>query len=255
MIALSFSSVLLRSAVIQVMALKVLTFLLKMFLEVSKFRSYVKGQWISWALTATRELKTSLGRVLKWCFSGENLGLLLFSNCVKLNIFFSVEELKPPSSRQFPCPICSKYFVDSEIHRHIQNVHGNAGESDPLAVDVNAGHGSDDDDDIEVIDPDAPAEDSDDPLFVGVWSTNFSCEMKAAVLKVLPSFVCLICYLVFVVRCNRHWAQILRPEHFAVSRNVNIVIRLNSRIKQLFDLLDCCGFRQVLLRSFVTHGN
>ena len=76
--------------------------------------------------------------------------------------------MKPPSSRQFPCPICSKYFVDSEIHRHIQNVHGNAGESDPLAVDVNAGHGSDDDDDIEVIDPDAPAEDSDDPLFVGV---------------------------------------------------------------------------------------
>ena len=88
MIALSFSSVLLRSAVIQVMALKALTFLLKMFLEISKFRSYVKGQWISWALTATRELKTSLGRVLKWCFSGENLGLLLFSNCVKLNIFF-----------------------------------------------------------------------------------------------------------------------------------------------------------------------
>ena len=65
MIALSFSSVLLRSAVIQVMALKALTFLLKMFLEISKFRSYVKGQWISWALTATRELKTSLGRVLK----------------------------------------------------------------------------------------------------------------------------------------------------------------------------------------------
>ena len=92
MIALSFSSVLLRSAVIQVMALKALTFLLKMFLEVSKFRSYVKGQWISWGPDSHKRAENKSWQSVKvMLFWGKSWTSSVFELCQVKYIVFQLK--------------------------------------------------------------------------------------------------------------------------------------------------------------------
>lgn len=90
--------------------------------------------------------------------------------------FISAEEPKQLPIRKFSCPVCLKYFSDTEMHQHIQNSHGNPRESDPLALDDDddddiAENGDDgDDDEVEVIDDEMDI--TEDPLFVAIWSSN-----------------------------------------------------------------------------------